>query len=159
MNKETFNKVVNQLNELGDQIVGAKRPDYTRESDDVLQNFKESAREAGITPMQAWLVHFHKQYSAIARFVKNPECTPSEPIPQRFADLRNYLQLGYGIYREHYKISEENKVRTDSALLQPVIPVDSPLEVTRCPVCLIAFKTNEGHICNRFVNQTTNIQG
>lgn len=100
MTSQEFNKVVNQLDETANQIVSVKRPDYTRESADVLQNFKDAAEQAGILPLQAWLIHFYKQYSAIARFIKNPQCTPSETIDSRFADLRNYLQLGYALYKE-----------------------------------------------------------
>lgn len=100
MTQQEFDKTIEQLNNLADGIVARKRPDYTRENTDVLANFKESASMAGITPLQAWMVHMHKQFSALSRYVKNPTCNPSEPITDRFADLRNYLQLGYAIYEE-----------------------------------------------------------
>lgn len=100
MNAEDFNKLVKQLEATADGIVAAKRPDYTQESQDVLQNFKDAAILAGITPLQAWMVHFQKQFSAIARYIKNPSCNPSESIESRFADMRNYLHLGYALVRE-----------------------------------------------------------
>ena len=100
MTQTEFDSLVAYLNDHANRIVAAKRPDYTQESDDVLQNFKDAAAQAGITPLQVWLVHFHKQYSAVARFAKNPSCSPSEPIINRFADLRNYLQLGFALYTE-----------------------------------------------------------
>lgn len=100
MNLTEFDKVVKHLDKIADEIVAAKRPDYMQESADVLQNFKDAAAEAGITPLQAWSVHFHKQRSAISRYIKNPTCRPSEPIELRFADLRNYLQLGYALHLE-----------------------------------------------------------
>jgi hypothetical protein len=100
MTLEEFDKVAASLNDLADQIVVKKRPDYTQQDTDVLANFKRAAHDAGITPLQAWLVHFQKQYSAVARYVANPTCEPSESITSRFADLRNYLQLGFALYNE-----------------------------------------------------------
>lgn len=102
MNAQDFDLCVADLHAHADGIAKSKRPDYTQESEDVLANFKNAARDVGITPMQAWLVHFQKQYSAIARYIKNPSGTPSEPIKSRFADLRNYLDLG------HCLVMEEN---------------------------------------------------
>jgi hypothetical protein len=85
-------------------ISDSKRPDYTQMSADILANFKDAARDAGITPMQAWLVHFQKQYSAVARFIKTQgkegAPAPSESITSRFADLYNYILLGHALYRE-----------------------------------------------------------
>lgn len=101
MTTKEFDEIILNLNNRADAIVSAKRPDYTQESSDVLANFKEAALAAGISPLQVWLVHFHKQYSAVARYVKNPDCTPSEPLTDRFADLRNYLQLGYALLNDH----------------------------------------------------------
>lgn len=109
MNSTEFNKVVKQLNDTADTIVSQKRPDYTRQSSDVLNNFKEAAEMAGITPLQAWMVHFQKQFSAISRFVANDDCQPSEPIESRFADLRNYLHLGYALFLEFQQIKQQQE--------------------------------------------------
>lgn len=103
MNIKLFEDTIQILNDHADKIVAKKRPDYTQESVDVLANFKNAAQEAGITPMQAWLVHFHKQYSAVARYVKHPNADVSEPMIDRFADLRNYLQLGFALMRDESK--------------------------------------------------------
>jgi hypothetical protein len=121
MNSTEFNKVVNQLNEIADRIVSQKRPDYTRQSSDVLANFKESAEQAGITPLQAWLIHFHKQYTAIARFVANDNCTPSEPIESRFADLRNYLHLGYGLFVEFKDIKDKQEPTSQELAIKEIM--------------------------------------
>jgi len=90
--------------EMCSEIANRKRPDYTQMSADVLANFKDAARDAGITPLQAWLVHFQKQYSAVARFIKTygkeGAPAPSESVLSRFADLYNYILLGYALYRE-----------------------------------------------------------
>lgn len=107
MTQVTFDKLVKILDNHADKIIERKRPDYTQENEDVLHNFKRAAEEAGITPLQVWLVHFHKQYSAVARFMKNPSAQASEPTVDRFADLRNYLQLGYALLAEHEGAQEE----------------------------------------------------
>lgn len=100
MTTERFDNVVKVMHERADTIVAKKRPDYTQESIDVLANFKDASRDVGITPLQAWLVHFQKQYSAVARYVKNTNADPSEPMIDRFADLRNYLDLGFALIIE-----------------------------------------------------------
>lgn len=100
MSPTTFEKHCNDLKEIADQIVAAKRPDYTQGNPDVLHNFKAAAERAGITPLQAWLVHFEKQYSAICKMVKDPNGRFSESAQSRFADLHNYLFLGWGLVNE-----------------------------------------------------------
>ena len=100
MTSVEYEHLAEELTRTAASIASAKRPDYTQESSDVLANFKDAARDAGIRPLQAWLVHFQKQYSAVARYVKNPQGSPSETILSRFADLRNYLELGYALYAE-----------------------------------------------------------
>lgn len=98
--------------ETCNEIAARKRPDYTQMSADVLANFKDAARDAGITPLQAWLVHFQKQYSAVARFIKTygkeGAPPPSESVLSRYADLYNYILLGYALYRESEHTRMEN---------------------------------------------------
>jgi hypothetical protein len=113
MTATVFDEVTESLHRNAGSIAARKRPDYTQESADVLANFKDAARDAGITPMQAWLIHFQKQYSAIARHVKNPQGIPSESILSRFADLLNYIDLGHALYVE--------KAPTFPVLAQPDI--------------------------------------
>lgn len=148
MTAEDFNKLVKQLEAVADGIVAAKRPDYTQESDDVLQNFKDAAALAGITPLQAWMVHFQKQFSAIARYVKNPACKPSETIESRFADLRNYLHLGYGLVIDQgYEVE-----------LQHVAKAFQSYNDNRytCTPTVIDDERGKQH---QSINETTNIQG
>lgn len=100
MLQSEFDETIQILNDYANKIVEKKRPDYTQEHIDVLHNFKQAALAAGITPMQAWLVHFHKQYSAVAKWVKSPKKDVSEPMVDRFADLRNYIYLGFALMQE-----------------------------------------------------------
>lgn len=108
MTQIEFNQSTDELTRHADAIIDAKRCDYTEQNVDVLHNFKASAVAAGIAPLQAWLVHWHKQSSAVSRFIKNPSIPPSEPMLSRFADLRNYLQLGYALMVERLTSEKVN---------------------------------------------------
>lgn len=112
MTQQEFDETVGSMHQYAADIVRQKRPDYTQESSDVLANFLTAAHDAGITPLQAWLVHFQKQYSAVARFVKNPTAIPSEPMIGRFGDLRNYIDLGFALMTER-RTHEKETNRTD----------------------------------------------
>lgn len=50
MNQQIFNEMTTLMHERADQIVQAKRPDYTQANTDVLASFKRAAVDAGITP-------------------------------------------------------------------------------------------------------------
>jgi len=78
-----------------DRVIKVKGRDYTKGSHDRLANFKTSAEEAGITPLQAWLVFYNKHHSAICSFVKTGGQSESEPILGRFVDALNYIRLGW----------------------------------------------------------------
>ena len=110
MNAEQFDKLRKELADLSESIAAAKSPDYTQGNVDVLANFKKAAEEAGITPLQSWLVHFHKHYSAILRAAKNTSATPSEPVICRFADLRNYLDLGLALFADTTDLLKEKVI-------------------------------------------------
>ena len=43
MTQQEFNKIVKQLNDFSFDIMNNKRPEYTNESIDVLENFKSTA--------------------------------------------------------------------------------------------------------------------
>ena len=100
MTQEQFNEVYDTLYNHAMSIREAKQPEYTLESADVLNNFKESARRAGVTPLQVWSIFFDKQLSSIQAHIKNPDLKQAEPLSSRFADLYNYLLLGYCLFQE-----------------------------------------------------------
>lgn len=131
-----FEKVVASLRIRADEIVGLKRQDYTQHSKDVLANFKRAAEHAGITPMQVWLVFFNKHYSAVASYVQKPLSQTSEPIIDRFADLRNYLDLGWALINDPDVIANLQEPRCDA--IKP-LPLGSGLPVDKC-IC------NKGHL-------------
>jgi hypothetical protein len=100
MTQEQFNEAYDTLYNHAMSIREAKQPEYTLENKDILNNFKESARRAGVTPLQVWSIFFDKQLSSIQAHIKNPDLKPAEPLSSRFADLYNYLLLGYCLFQE-----------------------------------------------------------
>lgn len=100
MTQDQFNEEYDTLLNHAMSIREAKQPEYTLESADVLNNFKESARRAGVTPLQVWSIFFDKQLSSVQAHIKNPDLKQAEPLSSRFADLYNYLLLGYCLFQE-----------------------------------------------------------
>jgi len=100
MTQEEFSYVYNILSENAMYIRSVKQPEYTLENLDVLNNFKQSAIRAGVSPMQVWSIFFDKQLSSIQAHIKNPNLVQAEPLDSRWADLYNYLLLGFALYKE-----------------------------------------------------------
>lgn len=100
-------KVKNSLLEAAGFVETVKRADYTGGDDDVLINFKQIAKLAGVSPQQVWLVYFLKHVTAVSSFVKNG-AVASEPIDGRFQDLLNYVLLGQALIKEAAIMSEKN---------------------------------------------------
>jgi len=76
MTQKEFNEVIKELDKMSKSIMLNKRPEYTNENEDVLQNFKSTAEELGISDLK------------------------SEPIESRFADIINYCYLGLALFYE-----------------------------------------------------------
>lgn len=76
------------------KIYDQKGHDYTRGKGDLdrLDNFKEAASGAGVTPYQALWVYLYKHIAAVTTFVKNGR-VESEPIEGRLHDVINYCLL------------------------------------------------------------------
>lgn len=101
MNKADFNIRCQVLIDEAKAIMDAKQPEYSRLSDDVLSNFKKSAENLGVSPLVIWSVFVDKQLSSIHAHIKNPDLTAAEPLQSRFADLYNYVLLGYALYKDN----------------------------------------------------------
>jgi hypothetical protein len=97
-----------ELLDLAYRIEQAKRPGYTQDSNDVLDNFKKAAEMNGTTPMQAWGVYFYKHVAAILSYAKNPDIPQAEKLSGRFADAINYLKLGYHMINKEQQEQEFN---------------------------------------------------
>ena len=100
MNATVYQTCADELRTAAFDIAAAKRPAYTEASADVLHNFKDVARRAGIDPKQAWLIYFLKHVSAIAAAAKSPDIPQAEPLIGRFADAINYLELGWALFND-----------------------------------------------------------
>lgn len=100
MTQQEFNDTIIDLFRDAEEIRLTKQPEYTLENVDVLNNFKQSAKRAGVTPMQVWSIFFDKQLTSIQAHIKNPDLVQAEPLDSRWADLYNYLLLGFALYKE-----------------------------------------------------------
>lgn len=102
MTNEVYQATVKLLTRQAETVVQEKRPQYTLHNEDVLINFKDVAKQMGISPLQAWYVFFHKHLTAVQTFCRTGEVpTSGESLDSRFVDLRNYLDLGYALYKEY----------------------------------------------------------
>ena len=111
MKTEEFFKFFEELHETEKKIMIEKGHDYTRGDEDKLANFKRTAKECGITPLQVWFVFVHKHWDSICTYIQKG-CVSSEPIEGRFNDIRNYMALGLAIIKEQL-----DKDQTTSYLL------------------------------------------
>lgn len=110
MDSKKYDEVSAHLSEVARGIVVDKRPSYTVGSEDVLANFKRTAEHAGVTPGTVWGIFVLKHLDSVLAYFKNGT-TSSESIEGRFADLLNYINLGYAIYREE---QDEGMIFMDS---------------------------------------------
>jgi hypothetical protein len=103
-----YEKSVHMLLDLAYEIEEAKRPGYTQESNDVLDNFKKAAEMSGCTPLQVWGAYFYKHVAAILSYAKDENIPQAEKISGRYADAINYLKLGFHMIRMQKEESKEN---------------------------------------------------
>lgn len=82
------------------EVLKVKGADYTIGNADRLWNFKDVARQTGLTPYQTLGVYFHKHVSAVFAFIKANGQQESEPIEGRIADVINYMLLFYKMVQE-----------------------------------------------------------
>ncbi len=109
MNQERFDDVKKELLDLAESIQTAKRPAYTAGNLNVLHNFIDVARRAGISPFQAWSVYFNKHIDSINSYCKDQSIPQAEPLETRIADAICYLELFYGLYKEQLDDDSFNK--------------------------------------------------
>jgi len=93
--------VKKMLNKFASKIMSEKQPEYTNKNKDVLANFKKTAEQLGLQPMEVWGVFFNKHIQAILSHAHNPGMHQAEPIESRYADAINYLYLGFALLKEN----------------------------------------------------------
>ncbi len=93
------------------EINRAKGHDYSGE-EDALSNFKNEAKEIGITPEQVWSVYVSKHWSAVKTYVREGEVA-SEPIEGRLRDVILYSFLMMGLIAEKRQLVRETYLEED----------------------------------------------
>ncbi len=104
MTNNDFYQLLKQMNEEEEKTMVSKGKEYTIGSDDKLANFKQVAKDTGLTPMQVWAVYFLKHIASICNYVKDGREASNEPISGRIMDARNYLALLRGLIEEDKKV-------------------------------------------------------
>lgn len=100
MDAVTRKDIVVELQKAELDMIKTKGREYTGGAEigndqDTLANFKDVAKQTGMTPLQCWGVYFLKHISSIMTFISDPsrEKDMAEPIDGRILDARTYLGL------------------------------------------------------------------
>ena len=104
MKSVEFNDLVHKLDLYAQQTMNKKGPEYTVGDEDVLNNFKSTAKKLGVDPLVVWYAYFDKQVSSVAAHVSNHDLNKAEPMISRFGDIINYAKLGYALFVERDKM-------------------------------------------------------
>jgi len=104
MKTDKFNEIVHELDTHAQETMNAKGPEYTVQDEDVLNNFKATAKKLGVDPLIVWYAYFDKQVSSVAAHVSNHDLNKAEPMISRFGDIINYAKLGYALFTERDKL-------------------------------------------------------
>jgi hypothetical protein len=100
MTQKELHEIKKRLERYAATIMHTKQPEYTNQNQDVLINFKQTAENLGLEPLEVWAVFFHKHVQSILTHCHNPGMNQAEPIESRFADALNYIYLGYGLLHD-----------------------------------------------------------
>lgn len=94
MNVETFNLLVEDINQRCRRVLDEKAKQYATDStQDRLTQFHRAAAAQGINPYEALMGMMTKHYTAIADMVKDPYNFSWALWTERFTDLHNYFYL------------------------------------------------------------------
>ena len=104
MKTDKFNALVHELDSYAQETMNKKGPEYTIGNEDVLNNFKSTAKKLGVDPLVIWYAYFDKQVSSVATHVSNHDLNKAEPMISRFGDIINYAKLGYALFKERDNI-------------------------------------------------------
>ena len=114
MNNKEFRRCRNKLDALCGIILDMKGPAYAQEaiSNDRLGNFKRAAKKYNISPLVVVGIFLDKHMDSIGAWIREANTeTPAasvggEPIIQRIADARNYLDLLYAMFMEEARAGD-----------------------------------------------------
>lgn len=87
------------LNEACESLMRVKGIDYAQDDveDNRLNNFERLSVRLGASPKQVLMTYAIKHMDSIEKWIRTGE-EGSEPIVTRIQDVRNYIDLLYGIY-------------------------------------------------------------
>ena len=106
MIQKEFDDVVRMARARQDALLATRGADYTRRAADRLVNFKTTATDVGVSPIQVWAVYASKHWNAIMTLVQTGK-VESEAIEGRLDDLCNYLYLLEGLLKERPQREDE----------------------------------------------------
>ena len=104
MKDTEFDILASKLDEYARDTMRKKGPEYTMKDEDVLNNFKSTAKKLNVDPLIVWYAYFDKQVSSVAAHVSNHDLNRAEPMISRFGDIINYAKLGYALFNERDKL-------------------------------------------------------
>ena len=90
MTPETFDALVDAFFDKCKEVLKTKGADYTKKSDNRLDNFEKAALRRGMNPLNVIGVYQDKHRNAIDSYIKNGELESSESLEMRFVDEINY---------------------------------------------------------------------
>ena len=110
MNIETYNNFIISFRAKGDKQANEKRVEYTesRGDEDVLANFKATAFDLNLDPLQILATFMKKHWSSIINFIKTGKVFSDEDVLGRIQDLIQYLELTAACITE--KRALDNKI-------------------------------------------------
>jgi len=108
MTPREFDEFRTQFNLDCEKVLLSKGHDYAGENDRH-RNFKQAAEAAGVSPLTVWAIFMKKHWDSVMTYVREGG-VQSEPILERFKDLRNYIDLGAGLVKwlESQKIAAQD---------------------------------------------------
>ena len=92
MTQAEFNKLNKAIDKMANDIMGDKGPEYTLMHDDVLNNFKSTAKRLNTSALKVWATYFDKQVNSVFAHVNHANVKKAESIDSRFADIINYAK-------------------------------------------------------------------
>ena len=100
MTQAEFKKLNKAIDKMANDIMGDKGPEYTLMHDDVLNNFKSTAKRLNTSALKVWATYFDKQVNSVFAHVNHANVKKAESIDSRFADIINYAKLGLALFKD-----------------------------------------------------------
>lgn len=156
MNKVDFNTLRDQLHTRAEDVLTQKRAAYASEHD-VLGNFKQLARETGLSEIKVWEVLMRKALNAMIR-TANGEDLGGEPGMERFVDFANYVDLGWALANQHSTHSTPLTAKDIHTWGEFLPQVDTPVgtftpkEIMRVKLRDTLYDTIKAKAANRVVD-------